>query len=72
MHIIYIYILANWLTIVKGNLKAPCSIATAPRDKGRHNFYPWIALLTFGPYLMMLSVNKYHFFLILWYEPTQD
>ena len=62
---IYIYIYVSWLIMVKSDLKAPLSIATTLRCGGGHYFFPWIAPLTFDPYLIMLSVKqraiKYHF-----------
>ena len=62
----------NWLTIVKGALRTPFSIATTLRCRGRHHFFNWITPLTLDSYLIMLSVKqgsiKYHF-LSLWYEP---
>ena len=61
--------------LVKGDPKAPLSIATTPSvGKGTT---PFLGLLhfTLNPYLIMLSIkaggNKYHF-LSLWYDSTRD
>ena len=55
-------------------MKAPFSIATAPRCRGRYSF-PGLIYFTLDPYLIMLSVKqggiKYHF-LNLWYDSTWD
>ena len=41
---LYIYIYKVMLaTILKVDLKAPFSIATIPRSRERHYFFPWIA-----------------------------
>ena len=49
---------ASWVTLVKGNPNAPFSIATIPIC-GRGCFYfPWVALLTLDPYLIILGVNQ--------------
>ena len=41
---VYIYIYKVKLaTIIKGNPKAPVSIATKPRCRGEHYSCPWIA-----------------------------
>ena len=57
-------------TLVKGDSKAPLSIAVTPRCRGGHYSFPWIA-----PHLKMLSVKqggiKYHF-LSVWYNSTWD
>ena len=42
--LLYIYIV-NWLTGVKGDPKAPFSIATTPKCKGGRKSFPWIAPL---------------------------
>ena len=59
------YSLVCCLSVVEGVPKAPFSIATTPRCKGGHSFFPGIAPLSFDPYLIMLSVKqgdiKYHF-----------
>ena len=73
---IYIYIsLVSWLTIVNGDPTTLFSIITTPMCWEAHYSFPWIALLTLDPYLMMLSVKqvgiKYHF-LCLWYGSTWD
>ena len=39
---IYIYIYISWLTIVKGDLKAPFSIAITTRCRGGHYTLPWM------------------------------
>ena len=63
------------MTIVKGNLKASFSIATAPRYMERCYSFPWIAPLYPWSYHTVLSVMqgsiKYHF-LSLWYDLTWD
>ena len=61
----------GWLTVVKGDLKAPFSITTTPkRWIGRH-FFLWSTPFTLDPYLIMLKVKeggiKYHS-LSLWYD----
>ena len=62
------YLKVKLATVVKGDLKAPFSIATTPR-------YRWRCDFTLDPYLVMLSVKqegiKYHF-LSLWYDSTWD
>ena len=62
-------------TIVEGNPKAPFSIATTPRCRGRRYSFPELPYFTLDPYLIMLSVKqggmKYHF-LSLWYDSTWD
>ena len=72
---IYIYIFISWPTVVEGDPTAPFSIATTSRCSGGSNSFPWIAPLTLGSYLIMLSVKqggiKYHFF-SLWYDSTWD
>ena len=59
-------------TLVKGDPKAPFSIASTPR--GCYSI-PGLLHFTLDPYLIMLSVNqsgiKYHF-LRLWYDSTWD
>ena len=68
---IYIYIererekeRVSWLSSRVSDPKAPFSIATTLRCRGEHYIFPWM-LLTFDPYLTMLSVKeggiKYHF-----------
>ena len=43
---IYIYIVKVKLaTVVKGDQKAPFSIATTPRSRGGHHSFSWIASL---------------------------
>ena len=37
--------LVKLATVVEGDLKAPFSIATIPRCRGRHNSFPWIVPL---------------------------
>ena len=58
-------------TTVEGDSKAPFSLATTSRCRGRSYSFPSIALFTRNPYLTMVSVKqvgiKYHF-LSLWYE----
>ena len=53
------------MTIVKGNQKAPFSIATTPRCRGGYYSFSWFATLTLDLCLIMLSVKegaiKYHF-----------
>ena len=72
---IYIYIYISWLTVVKGNPKAPFSMDTTPRFSGGCYYFPRIAPLTFDPYLIMLCVKqggmKYNF-LSFWYDSTRD
>ena len=60
-------------TFVKGNLKAPFSIATTPRCRGEHYSIPWIAPLYPWslPYSAKQDSIKYHF-LSLWYDSTWD
>ena len=62
-------------TIVEGDLKAPFSIATTPRCRGRRYSFPRLLHFTLDPYLIMLRVKqggiKYHF-LSLWYDLTWD
>ena len=52
-------------TVVKGDLKAPFSIATTLRCRGGCNSFPRIAPLYLDTYLIFLSVLqggiKYHF-----------
>ena len=61
------------LALVKGEPKAPFSVATTPRCRGGHYSFPWIAPLY--PNLIILSAKqggvKYHF-LSLWYDSTWD
>ena len=68
--IIYIYKLA---TVAEVDSKIPFSIAATPRFRERRYFFPWIASLTFDPYIVMLNVKqggiKYYFF-SLWYDST--
>ena len=63
------------VTLVESDPKASFSIATTPRCRGGHYFFPWIAPFTLDPYFIMLSVKqggiKYHF-LSLWYDSTWD
>ena len=42
---IYIYNKVKLASIVKGDLKAPFSIATTPRHRGGCYSFPWIAPL---------------------------
>ena len=53
------------MTIVNGDPKAPFSIATTPRCRGRHYSFHWTTPLTLDPYLIILSVKQggieYHF-----------
>ena len=44
--------------VVEGNLKAPFSIATTERSRGRCYSIPWIAPFTLDLYLIMLSVKQ--------------
>ena len=39
----YIYIIVKLVNVVKGDPKAPFSIATKPRCRGERNSFPWIA-----------------------------
>ena len=70
-----IIVVVSWLTIVKDDPKAPFSIATTLRYRGRCYSFPWITPFTLDLYLTRLSVkqggNKYHF-LSLWYDLTWD
>ena len=54
---------------------ASFSIVTMLQCREGSNTFPCIALLTLGPYLIMLGVkqgsSKYHFF-SFWYDPTWD
>ena len=60
----------NLTTIVKGDKKAPFSIATTLRCRGGRYSFPWIDM-----YLIM-SVKqgsiKYHFLKSLWYDATWE
>ena len=60
-------------TLIKGDLKAPFSIATTPTCKGGRYSFPWIVQLTLDHYLILLSVKlggiKYHI-LSLWSDST--
>ena len=62
-------------TIVKGNPKAPFSVATTPMCRGGRYSFPGLLYFTLDPYLIMLSAKqgsiKYHF-LSLWYDSTWD
>ena len=62
-------------TIVKGDLKAPFSIATTPRCRGGRYSFPGLLYFTLDPYLIILSVKKggikYHFLSLL-YDSTCD
>ena len=70
----YIY-KVKLVTLDEGDSRAPFSICATPRCRGWRNSIPWIAPLTFDPYLIVLSVKqggtKYHF-LSLWYDSTKD
>ena len=61
------------VTLVKGDTKAPFSIATTPGCRGGHYSFLWIAPLY--PHSIVLSAKqggiKYHF-LSLWYDLTWD
>ena len=54
------------MTLVKGDPKAPFSIATTPRCRGGRYSFPGLLHFTLDAYLIMLSVKqggiKYHFF----------
>ena len=72
---IYIYIkYISWPIVVLGDLKAPFSIATIPRYRGKCYSFPLIAPLTLDIYIM-LSVKqegiKYHC-LSHWYDLAWD
>ena len=60
-------------TLVKGDLKAPFSIATTPRCREERYSFPGFFHFTLDAYLIILSVKqggiKYHF-LSLWYDST--
>ena len=62
-------------TVVEGDPKAPFSIATTLKCRGRGYSFPWIAPLNLDQYLIMLSVKqvgvKYHF-LSLWHDLAWD
>ena len=45
-------------TSVKGDPKAPFSIATTPMCRGGHNSVPRIAPFTLDPHLMVLSAKQ--------------
>ena len=76
---IYIYIYTiefnKLATIIEGDPKAPFSIATTPRCRGRRYIFPGLLHFTLDPYLIILSVMqrgiKYHF-LSLWCDSTWD
>ena len=48
---LYIYKLVKLATVIEGDQKAPFSIATTPRCRGRHYSFPWIAPLYPLPYI---------------------
>ena len=76
-----LYSLGQWTskvklaTLVKGDSKAPFSIATTRRCKGGSNSFPGLFHFTLDAYLIMQSAKqggiKYHF-LSLWYDLTGD
>ena len=53
------------VTVAEGAQKAPLSIATTSRCRGRRYPIPWIVPLFVDPYLIVLSAEqgdiKYHF-----------
>ena len=61
------------VTLVKGDPKAPFSIASTSRCRGGWYPFPGLLHFTFDPYLIILSVKqdriKYHS-LSLWYDLT--
>ena len=61
------------VTVVKGDQKAPFSIATTLRCMGGRYSIPWLLHFSLDLYLIMLNVKqdciKYHF-LSLWYDST--
>ena len=54
--------IVSWPTVVKGDRKAPFSIATTPRYRQGGYSSPWIAPLTHDPYLIIVLSIKYFFF----------
>ena len=58
---------------IEGYEKAPFSIATTLKCRWGRNSFPWIALLTMDPHLIMVSVKqggiKHHFEFLLWLNP---
>ena len=70
-----VFISVKLATIVESYPKAPFSIATTPKCRGRRYSFPQLLHFTLDPYLIMLSVKqgsiKYHF-LSLWYDSTWD
>ena len=54
---------------------APFLLATNPMCRGGRYSFPWIVVLTFDLYLIILSVKQggieYHF-LSVWYDSTWD
>ena len=64
------------MTIVEGDLKAPFSISTTPKCRGRvATLLPGFLCFILNTYLIMLSVKqgsiKYHF-LNPWYDSNWD
>ena len=70
---IYCYVL---LTAVNDDPKAPFSVTTTPKCRGKCHTFPWITPLTLDLYLIMLSVKqggiKYHFFIFNMTQPGID
>ena len=63
--------LVKLATIVKGDPKAPFSIATTLRCRGGRYSIPWISPLYPDPYHIILSVKQgdiMNHFLSLWYD----
>ena len=70
IHILSIYLsIYSWMTIVESNPKTLFSIAIIPRWRGGCYSFLRTAPFTLYPYLIMLSIIKYHV-LSLWYDLT--
>ena len=61
--------------LVKGDLKAPFSIATTLMSRESTTPFPGLLHFTLDPYFIMLSVKQggiKYYFLSLWYDSTWD
>ena len=62
---VWLLIIIKLATFVKGELKAPSSIATKLKCRGGTTQFPGLIHFTLDPYLIVLSVKqggiKYHF-----------
>ena len=74
-HLLLEIIYIKLATLVKGDPKAPFSIASTPRCREGYYSFPELLHFTLDTYLITLSVKqdgiKYHF-LSLWYDSTWD